>query len=79
MIEKDCVCVHSMRFQHEHNLICAKLHKHLIKHFALQCEQGADFFVGPLTGQWLQANYEDNFVPLVCMQATQATGTPVYL
>ena len=42
-------------------------------------EQGADFFVGPLSGQWLQDNYEDNFVHQVCMQATQAAGTPVYL
>ena len=27
----------------------------------------------------MQDNYEDNFVHLVCMHATQATGTPVYL
>ncbi len=45
----------------------------------MQCEQGADFFVGPLGGQWLQDNYEDNFVHLVCMHATQAADTPVYL
>ena len=45
----------------------------------MQCEQGADFFVGPLSGQWLQNNYENDFVHLVCMHATQAAGTPVYL
>ena len=27
----------------------------------------------------MQDNYEDNFVHLVCMHATQAVGTPVYL
>ena len=29
MIEQHCVCVHSMKIHHEHNLVCAKLHKHL--------------------------------------------------
>ena len=54
--------------------------KHLEgKHFVVQCEQGADFFVGPLSGLWLQDNYEGNFVHHVCMQATQAAGIPVYL
>ena len=27
----------------------------------------------------MQENYDDNFVNLVCMHATQAVGTPVYL
>ena len=80
MIERGSVDVHSMKFHREHNQICANLRKHLEgKHFVVQCEQGADFFVGPLSGQWLQDNYEDNFVHLVCMHATQAAGTPVYL
>ena len=80
VIDKDAVQVHSMKFHREHNSICAKLREQLKhKNVVVQCEQGVDFFVEPVSNQWLQDNYEDNFVHHVCMESAQSAGIPVFV
>ena len=52
MMERGSVDVHSMKFHREHDQICTNLRKHLEgKHWVVQSEPGADFFVEPLSGQ----------------------------
>ena len=80
VIEKGAVHVHSMKFHSEHPSVCATLRNHLEhKDVVVQCEQGVDFFVEPLSNQFLQDNYEDNFVHHMCMTSAQEAGIPVFL
>ena len=80
VISKGTVQVHSMKFHREHKVIREKLDKHLKgKSLVVQCEQGVDFFVNPLSSPWLQDNYEDHWVHDVCMKNAQKAGIPVLL
>eukprot|EP00931_Biecheleriopsis_adriatica_P048227 TRINITY_DN27869_c0_g1_i1.p1 TRINITY_DN27869_c0_g1~~TRINITY_DN27869_c0_g1_i1.p1 ORF type:complete len:607 (-),score=118.58 TRINITY_DN27869_c0_g1_i1:133-1911(-) len=80
MIAKGAVQVHSMKFHREHDQISDNLRMHLQNKAAVvQCEQGVDLFVGPLSSQWLQDNYEDHVVHHICMDSTQRARVPVFL
>ena len=69
-----------LKFHEDHNKLLARLAGHLKgKHIVLQCEQGVDLFVEPVTCEWLQDNYEDNVVHAVCMEHAERAGIPSLL
>eukprot|EP00928_Gymnodinium_smaydae_P100640 TRINITY_DN991_c15_g1_i2.p1 TRINITY_DN991_c15_g1~~TRINITY_DN991_c15_g1_i2.p1 ORF type:complete len:178 (-),score=53.71 TRINITY_DN991_c15_g1_i2:111-644(-) len=48
-----------LKFHEKHDALVARIRRHLEgKHVIVQCEQGVDFFVEPLTSEYLQDNYE---------------------
>ena len=72
LIEKNAVRLHSLKFHREHYLLCKRLRKQLRrKDLIMQCEQGADLFVGPLSNKLLQDNDEDHLVHHICMGSAQ--------
>ena len=64
---KGSIKFHYMKFHEDHAKLRARIDEHLRgKHLVVQCEQGVDFFHEPVTGEWLQDNYEDNMVHMAC-------------
>jgi len=77
---KGSIKFHYMKFHEDHAKLRTRIDEHLRgKHLVVQCEQGVDFFHEPVTGEWLQDNYEDNMVHLACTNYVERVGVPSLL
>jgi len=75
MVKPDSVKFTVLKFHEEHGSLLARISAQLAgKHVVVQCEQGVDFFVEPVTSEWFQDNYEDNVVHEVCMAYAEREG-----
>jgi len=69
-----------MKYHEENSVLMARIAGHLEgKHLIVQCEQGVDMFVEPVTGEWLQDNYEDHAVHNACMEHAERMHVPSLL
>jgi len=69
-----------MKYHEECGVLAERVARHLEgKHLIIQCEQGVDMFVEPVTGEWLQDNYEDFAMHSICIAHAENTGVPVML
>eukprot|EP00747_Dinoflagellata_sp_TGD_P058868 gnl/TRDRNA2_/TRDRNA2_151322_c0_seq1.p1 gnl/TRDRNA2_/TRDRNA2_151322_c0~~gnl/TRDRNA2_/TRDRNA2_151322_c0_seq1.p1 ORF type:complete len:592 (+),score=111.62 gnl/TRDRNA2_/TRDRNA2_151322_c0_seq1:114-1778(+) len=80
VIKKNSLQLHFLKFHQEHHLFLDRMQSELKgKHLIVQCEQGVDFFVEPVTSEWLQDNYEDHAVHEACMQFVESSGALMLL
>eukprot|EP00931_Biecheleriopsis_adriatica_P014688 TRINITY_DN11667_c1_g2_i2.p1 TRINITY_DN11667_c1_g2~~TRINITY_DN11667_c1_g2_i2.p1 ORF type:complete len:255 (-),score=29.12 TRINITY_DN11667_c1_g2_i2:324-1088(-) len=69
-----------MKYHEENTVLMARIAGHVEgKHLIVQCEQGVDMFVEPVTGEWLQDNYEDHAVHNACMEHAERAQVPSLL
>jgi len=70
----------TMKYHEEVSVTMGRVMGHFYKtHCVVQCEQGVDMFVEPVTGEWLQDNYEDFAVNNACMAFAERSGVPSFL
>jgi len=70
-----CASFTVMKYHEEHSKFMERMTGCLQgAHVVIQCEQGVDFFVEPVTGEWLQDNYEDWAVAEACVAYAESTG-----
>jgi len=79
-IEKDAVRFVVMKYHEDHDVLVARVRSHIAGvDCIVQCEQGVDMFVEPITGEWLQDNYEDFVVHNLCLAYAEQARIPAFL
>lgn len=79
-IPADLVDFQVMKYHEEVGLHLDRVKGHLDgKHCVVQCEQGVDMFVEPITSEWLQDNYEDFAVHNACLAHAEHANIPALL
>lgn len=73
-------CFTAMKYHEAHGVTMGRVASYLSgKHCVVQCEQGVDIFVEPLTSEWLQDNYEDNAMHNACITWAEQAHAPALL
>mmetsp|Transcript_120083 Transcript_120083/g.231599 ORF Transcript_120083/g.231599 Transcript_120083/m.231599 type:complete len:522 (-) Transcript_120083:191-1756(-) len=79
-IAADAVDFQVMKYHEEVGVLVERLKKVMDgKHCIVQCEQGVDMFVEPITGEWLQDNFEDFTVHNAVLAYAERASVPAFL
>jgi len=69
-----------MKFGEDPHVLVSRINACLSgKHLVVQCEQGVDIFVEPVSGEWLQDNFEDWMLHSACMAHAEKHHIPSWL
>jgi len=80
VILEDSIDFQVLKYHEEVGVTVSRVKKAIEgKHCVVQCEQGVDMFIEPLTSEWLQDNYEDFCVHTACLTFAEEACIPVFL
>ena len=74
-MRKGSMTFNVLKYGEEPERLMARVNEQLAgKHLIIQCEQGVDMFIEPVTSEWLQDNFEDWFMHCACMKYAETEG-----